>query len=51
MVHLSIEGMDGIGKSTTCKLLAKRLGFFFVEKPVEKKQRKVLKNISEYVIR
>ena len=26
--------MDGIGKSTACKLLAERLGFTFVEKPL-----------------
>ncbi len=34
MKHLSIEGMDGIGKSTTCKLLAEKLGYTFVEKPL-----------------
>ena len=34
MVHISIEGMDGVGKSTTCKLLAERLGYLFVEKPL-----------------
>ena len=33
MKHLSIEGMDGVGKSTTCKLLAEKLGYIFVEKP------------------
>ena len=33
-MHLSIEGMDGIGKSTTCRLLAQKLGFVFVEKPL-----------------
>ena len=27
MNHISIEGMDGVGKSTTCKLLAERLGY------------------------
>lgn len=32
MKHISIEGMDGVGKSTTCKLLAERLGYKFVEK-------------------
>ena len=30
MNHISIEGMDGVGKSTTCKLLAERLGYIFV---------------------
>lgn len=34
MIHISIEGMDGVGKSTTCKLLAKKLGYKFVEKPL-----------------
>ena len=34
MVHISIEGMDGVGKSTTCKLLAEKLGYEFVEKPL-----------------
>lgn len=34
MVHISIEGMDGVGKSTTCKLLSERLGYKFVEKPL-----------------
>ena len=34
MNHISIEGMDGVGKSTTCKLLAEKLGYIFVEKPL-----------------
>lgn len=34
MNHISIEGMDGVGKSTTCRLLAKKLGYKFVEKPL-----------------
>ncbi len=34
MNHISIEGMDGVGKSTTCKLLAEKLGYKFVEKPL-----------------
>lgn len=34
MNHISIEGMDGVGKSTTCQLLAKKLGYKFVEKPL-----------------
>lgn len=34
MNHISIEGMDGVGKSTICKLLAERLGYFLVEKPL-----------------
>lgn len=34
MSHISIEGMDGVGKSTTCKLLAERLHYKFIEKPL-----------------
>lgn len=34
MNHISIEGMDGVGKSTTCKLLSERLGYKFIEKPL-----------------
>lgn len=34
MLHLSIEGMDGVGKTSTCKELAERLGYTFVEKPL-----------------
>lgn len=34
MNHISIEGVDGVGKSTTCKLLAERLGYIFVENPL-----------------
>ena len=34
MNHISIEGMDGVGKSTTCKMLSERLGYKFVEKPL-----------------
>ncbi len=32
MKHIAIEGMDGVGKTTTGKLLAKRLGYEFVDK-------------------
>jgi len=32
MNHISIEGMDGVGKTTTCQLLAQKLGYQFVEK-------------------
>ena len=34
MIHISIEGMDGVGKSTTCKLLSEKLGYEFIEKPL-----------------
>ncbi len=33
--HISIEGMDGVGKSTVCRLLSERLNFEFVEKPLK----------------
>ena len=32
MAHIAIEGMDGVGKTTTCKLIAERLGYKFIEK-------------------
>ena len=32
MIHIAIEGMDGVGKTTTCKLLAERTGYKFIEK-------------------
>lgn len=32
MIHIAIEGMDGVGKSTVCKMLAKHLGYKFIEK-------------------
>lgn len=34
MIHISIEGMDGVGKTSTSKLVAEKLGFKFVEKPL-----------------
>lgn len=34
MNHISIEGMDGVGKSTTCQLLTEKLGYKFIEKPL-----------------
>ena len=49
MLHLSIEGMDGIGKSTTCKLLAERLGFIFVEKPLHLLFDKDESSFDEYI--
>ena len=32
MQHIAIEGMDGVGKTTASKLLAKRLGYNFIDK-------------------
>ena len=34
-IHLSIEGMDGVGKTTLCQLIEKRLGFKYIEKPLQ----------------
>ena len=33
MKHISIEGMDGAGKTSVCRKLAEKTGFEFVEKP------------------
>ena len=33
-MHISIEGMDGSGKTSTAKKIAEMLGFEFVEKPL-----------------
>lgn len=34
-MHISIEGIDGVGKTTTSKIVAKKLGFHFIEKPLK----------------
>lgn len=34
-IHLSIEGMDGVGKTTVCRLIEKELGFRYIEKPLQ----------------
>ena len=34
MTHISVEGMDGVGKSTVCELLASRTGYRFVDRPL-----------------
>ena len=49
MIHISIEGMDGVGKSTTCKLLAEKLGYKFVEKPLHLLFDKDEETFDEYV--
>lgn len=33
-MHIAIEGFDGVGKTTTCKILAEKLNLKFVEKPL-----------------
>ena len=32
MIHIAIEGMEGVGKTTTSKMLAKKRGYKYVEK-------------------
>ena len=34
MKHISIEGFDGVGKTTISNIVAKQLGFKFIEKPL-----------------
>ncbi len=33
-IHIAVEGMDGVGKSTVCDLLSKKLGFKNIDKPL-----------------
>ena len=33
-IHIAIEGMDGVGKSTVCKILSERTGFKNIDKPL-----------------
>jgi thymidylate kinase len=33
-MHIAIEGLDGVGKTTTCMKLADRIDYKFVEKPL-----------------
>ena len=49
MNHISIEGMDGVGKSTTCEMLAERLGYKFVEKPLHYLFDRTEGEINEYI--
>ena len=35
MFHISIEGLDGVGKTTVCNLLSEKTGFIYVEKPLK----------------
>lgn len=35
MKHISIEGFDGVGKTTICNLLSEKLGYEFIEKPLK----------------
>lgn len=35
MIHISIEGFDGVGKTTAAELLSKKLGYTLVEKPLK----------------
>ena len=33
-MHIAIEGLDGVGKTTTAKALSEKIGFHFIEKPL-----------------
>lgn len=33
-IHIAIEGMDGVGKSTVCRILSERTGFKNIDKPL-----------------
>ena len=33
-MHIAIEGIDGVGKTETARLLAQKKGFTFIEKPL-----------------
>ena len=33
-MHISVEGLDGVGKTTVCSLLSKEIDFEYVEKPL-----------------
>lgn len=48
MRHISIEGMDGVGKTTTCELLAKRLGFKSVYQPMRELMADHVSYASDY---
>ena len=41
--------MDGVGKSTTCKLLAEKLGYNFIEKPLHYLFDKDIHSFDEYL--
>lgn len=49
MDHISIEGMDGVGKSTTCSLLAEKLGYKFIEKPLHYLFDESEASVDEYI--
>lgn len=33
-MHIAIEGVDGVGKTTVCKIIAEKINFKFIEKPL-----------------
>jgi thymidylate kinase len=35
MIHISVEGFDGVGKTTAATSLSEKLGFVLVEKPLQ----------------
>lgn len=49
MRHISIEGMDGVGKTTLSNRIAEKLGYKFVEKPLHYLFDKDERTFSEYL--
>ena len=49
MAHISVEGMDGVGKTTVCRMLSEKLGYKFVEKPLHYLFDDSAEEIREYV--
>ena len=53
-MHIAIEGMDGVGKTSVAELIAEKLGYQFIEKPLhllldEEGQMENYLKISSYI--
>ena len=54
-MHIAIEGMDGVGKTSVAELIAEKLGYQFIEKPLhllldEEGQMENYLKISSYTV-
>lgn len=49
-MHISIEGLDGAGKTETAKRVAQRLGFEFIQKPIQLLMDNEEKGLSQKVL-